>query len=106
MNTDVISPRSRLIGLSNSVKILVDSGQFDSINEALVAFYMNQDPCINCFKTFREWKNEGKFVRKGEKGFLVWGRKIKPKAKNDGQEEVSEYQFFPVSYIFADTQVN
>lgn len=111
METACITPRQKLIGLSASVKVLVESGQFDSVNDALIALYLSRHPEASFFRTFNEWKKEGKKVRKGEKGFLVWGRKLKRQLKDqegDGVESEGARlsKFFPLAYVFADTQVD
>ena len=61
------------------------------------------------FKSFFQWKLEGYSVKKGEKAFVLWGRKRKATAKqevdgkDDPQEE--EYKFYPLAYVFSDAQI-
>jgi len=73
-------------------------------NEALKAYYQSQNPAINQFLTFGEWKKQGYNVLKGSKGFIFWSSPIKgTKEKPDG--ETKETKFFKVCYLFANTQV-
>ena len=61
------------------------------------------------FKSFFQWKLEGYSVKKGERAFVLWGRKRKATAKqevegkDDPQEE--EYKFYPLAYVFSNYQV-
>lgn len=62
----------------------------------------------NEFKTFPEWKKEGKRVKKGAKGLPVWGRPVgDQKAEKTGETspETDDLKYFPLSYIFSDLQV-
>jgi hypothetical protein len=57
------------------------------------------------FNTFKGWLEVGKVVKKGEKGYVIWGRPIKGEQKNDEKEVEKIYKMFPISYIFRDDQV-
>jgi hypothetical protein len=57
------------------------------------------------FNTFKGWLEVGKVVKKGEKGYVIWGRPIKGEQKNEEQEVEKRYKMFPLSYIFRDDQV-
>lgn len=105
MKTSTQEKRDTLKTLSNVVKPLVKAGQFDTVNEAILqTIYTNQDHKI--FKTYDQWKAEGKTVKKGEKAFLVWG---KPKGKE--KEEKTEANtdengtFYPLCFLFSNAQV-
>jgi antirestriction protein ArdC len=71
-------------------------------------FYKDEENQI--FKTFKEWRKEGFQVRKGSKGFVVWGRKLKATdkktAKKTGNsDDEREFKFFPISHVFSNNQV-
>ncbi len=91
--------RIKLKHLSKTVKPLIESGEFDSVNEALIATYENE--FNNEFHTFHHWKKLGKKILKGSEAFLIWGspRKVVQ------QEEEDEYKYWPVCYLFSDAQV-
>ena len=62
------------------------------------------------FHTFYDWKKEGKKVKKGEKAFLIWGRKRKTEQEGPAQVEQGEdtknaFSFFPLAYLFSNKQV-
>lgn len=58
------------------------------------------------FKTFAQWKREEKKVKKGSKGFIIWGRPLgvqQEEKKEEADDESGTY--FPVSYLFSNLQV-
>jgi hypothetical protein len=58
------------------------------------------------FRTFNEWKREGYKVKKGSKGFVVWGRPLSEQKAEQGQEASDEEStFFPISHVFSNAQV-
>ena len=76
-----------------------------TVNEIIIEnFYKNKNNQI--FKTYRQWQEEGKQVKKGEKAFLVWGkpRNINPEDEQESEEDEKE-TFYPVSYLFSNNQV-
>jgi len=100
-----LQKRKALIELSNLVRPLVQEGEFDTVNEAIKEQYIEQNPEIEEFKTFNQWREEGATVRRGEKAFLVWGQPRKAEQVPEGSEEPEEFKFWPVCYLFANTQV-
>lgn len=101
--------RDQLKELSNSLKPLVDAGDFETLNAALVAYYKQQHPEIIEFHTFHDWKHQGATIRKGEKAFIIWGQPRKLSSDQEanqtpGQEELED-TFFPICCLFANTQV-
>ena len=100
-----IEKRKALIALSQVVRILVKEGACDSVNEGIKESYMEQNTDISEFKTFRQWKEEGATVRKGEKAYLVWGQPRKVEQVPEGSTEPEEFKYWPVCYLFADTQI-
>lgn len=98
--------RNRLIELSQNAKALVEAGEYDRINEAIVnGIYKEENPQIEEFKTFGQWKQEGKTIKKGSKAFLVWGHPRKTEQTPEGSEEPKEYKYWPVCYLFSNLQV-
>ena len=83
--------------------------QSRGINDILIeTFY--KTPEIKEFKTFNEWKREGKIIKKGEKSSLVWGmpRKATEKIKAiepNKEDKENPYKFWPICYLFSDKQV-
>lgn len=100
-----LKKRKELIELSKFVRMGVKSGAYDSVNEGLKEIYMETNPEIAEFKTFWQWKEEGATVRKGEKAFLIWGQPRKGSQVPEGTSEPEEYKYWPVCYLFANTQV-
>lgn len=58
------------------------------------------------FKTFEQWKREGKRVKKGEKAVLIWGQPVQGKAKKEKDNDPENmYEYWPICYLFSDQQV-
>ena len=94
--------RQQLSALSRSLKPLVEAGAYDSINEGLIATYSGDNELE--FNTFKQWRKQGFYVKKGSKSFLVWGKPRRvpvPDAENDDDE----FKFWPVCYLFSAEQV-
>lgn len=79
-------------------------------NECLIRYYTSLG--FSDFKTYRQWKAEGKQVKKGEKAFLLWARPVdrlkKEEAEAQGKPAPDENEgpdFFPLCYVFAASQV-
>lgn len=99
--------RKNLIDLSQAARELVTSGEFEKVNEALVeGIYKEQDPNIQELKTFNQWKDEGKIIKKGSKAFLVWGQPRKGEQVPEGSDEPEEYKYWPLCYLFSNLQVH
>ena len=97
--------RTALIQISTGLRQLVKSGAIDSVNEGLKEIYEKSDPNIEEFKTFWQWKDEGYTIKKGSKAFLIWGQPRKGSQVAEGSEEPEEYNYWPLCYLFANTQV-
>ncbi len=101
--------RSALVTLSNQLSVYVEAGMYDTINEAVIAFY--SDEVHTTFKKFREWKAEGKKIKKGSKSFPVWARPLAAlkaeanEGKPEPQEEEDNYRYFPICHLFSNAQV-
>lgn len=105
--------RELLKARSLEVRKLVEEGKFETINDALIETMYN-DETHHEFKSYRGWKKEGFQVRKGEKGFLLWGRptekkndKEKPSPDTTHKETKEEHDpFYPLAFAFSDAQVD
>lgn len=98
-----------LIALSKQAKEIQEmEDEPRNINSILIDdFYTNSDN--KEFFTFHEWIKKGHTVKKGEKAFLVWGRKRKsnqdqPTAEPKTEEE-KQFSFYPLCYLFSNAQV-
>ena len=100
--------RENLIALSTGARLLVKEGEADSVNEVLIDMYKQDNPEIKEFNTFHQWKKLGKTIKKGSKAFLVWAqpKDVKKQEPQPDTGETEEYQYWPICYLFADTQVN
>jgi hypothetical protein len=97
--------RNALIQISAGLKVLVKAGAIDSVNEGLKEIYEKSDPNIDEFRTFWQWKDEGYTINKGSKAFLIWGQPRKGSQVAEGSDEPEEYNYWPLCYLFANTQV-
>lgn len=97
----IAEKRAFLKNASKELKNLVAQGEYSSINEALTHLYYKDGH--RELKTVKQWNAKGKRVKKGEKALLLWG-KAKSIALQDGEEE-SNKQFYPVSFVFSENQV-
>ncbi|MGV0995505.1 ArdC-like ssDNA-binding domain-containing protein [Empedobacter falsenii] len=102
MKKQVNEKRQKLIHLSNLAKVYQEEYPEMKINEILVKF-MYRNSMHNEFLTFKGWKEKGFKVKKGEKAFLVWGKKRKKEVEEN--EEAKEFSFFPLAFIFSNAQV-
>ena len=77
--------RQALRDLSNELKSIAElNGQEANVNELLRDFYAGTGHTE--LKTFDQWKEDGYFIRKGEKALLLWG---KPKASKNAIQEAT-----------------
>ena len=106
--------RTLLQMLSNQVAKFVESGDFETTNNAIIAYYKSQNQEITEFKTFHDWIKQGFAVRKGEKAFLVWGKPLKKKETEKPQDvptdamtlnDLTDKKYFPICYLFSNLQV-
>jgi hypothetical protein len=105
--------RAALIALSKPLQAARKKGilpwaELPTINACLEVIYSSRTG-QNAWHTFMGWKEAGYSVKKGEKGFAIWGRPLdvkratEPTTVNPAGEE--EFSFFPVSYLFHAGQV-
>ncbi len=102
MQKQVNEKRQQLIHLSNLAKVYQEEYPEMMINEILVK-YMYRNTMHKEFNTFNQWKENGFKVKKGEKAFLVWGKKRKKEVEENA--ETKEFSFFPLAIIFSNAQV-
>ncbi|MDD5507039.1 MAG: hypothetical protein PHD25_01760 [Bacteroidales bacterium] len=96
--TAIASQRAALKVRTQSLKDQVASGQFQSVNAALLASYASKKHTT--FNTYEGWVKAGKVVKKNSRPFLVWGR---PVERTD--EYGKTYSYFPVRYLYSNAQV-
>ena len=113
--------RAELAALSRAIKVQMEMGQFPDcarVNEALIEVYSKKTGQSD-FRRFREWKEAGFSVRKGERAFRVWAKPRKIAAAkqannggeaaqssgNGGQDTKDEFDWFPICCLFHAGQV-
>lgn len=97
--------RKKLIARSQLIRVMVKEGAFDTVNEGLHELYSDENPEIEEFNTFNQWKEQGFTIKKGSKAFLFWGQPRKISQTPEGSDEPEEFKYWPICYLFADTQV-
>lgn len=102
--------RAALLANSNVARLLVDMGEADSINEALVEMYTTDEH--QEFNMFGQWLKLGYCVKKGERcRFPVWGQPVdknKPGAQAQADAAASEddtTKYWPMACLFSNAQV-
>ncbi len=97
-NSAIAAQIAAMKSLTQSLRPKVASGEFLSVNQALLASYQTKKHTT--FNTYEGWLKAGKVVKKNSKPFLVWGAPVeKPGA--DGEP----YTYFPVHYLYSNAQV-
>ena len=104
--------REVLKSISRKARILRENRpEFEgcTINEILMGVLYNRNGNLK-FKKFREWKQEGYTIKKGEKGYMLWAQPLSELKKQEGaapetETEDEENSFFPVCYLFSNEQV-
>jgi hypothetical protein len=77
-----------------------------TINSFIVEHYQEQFKTGE-FNTFLQWKEKGKTIKKGEKGFPIWGQPLGHRAEEkekNGEPDPNDYKYFPICYIFHESQ--
>lgn len=114
--------KKRLLILSKNAKNTTSYNTGNAtVNEIIISWYTesileeNKDLKASDieFKTFAGWKKEGKKVKKGEKGYIVWSKPRKYKKKVESEEtatgktktEEFDFEFFGTAYLFSNLQV-
>ena len=113
-----INPRKlELIELSKIAKELVNAGEYESVNEALIAMYEDElGKSELMWNTFGGWKKKGFKVNKDETGFPIWGKPRKLGVTKDGEfvdvdeakedPDVKKMKYWPMAYLFNVSQVS
>lgn len=105
--------RAELRALSAQVKPLVKAGVFGTVNEGLISLYTEQTGAAE-WHTFQDWRKAGRPVKKGERGYPIWGT---PRPRNGAKGEQPAAlevtaaaddhaeSWYPVAYLFHAGQV-
>lgn len=107
--------KERLINLSNLYRSSVskkteEESSCVNCNEFVLKAY-TKETNAQVWKTFKGWQQAGFKVKKGEKGFPIWSKPIKTKAKTENTQtdtqtdQKQEYSFFGIAYLFNNNQV-
>ena len=98
--------RHTLHEMSNEVKPLVKAGKYPTVNAAVIDIFYKKDG-HEVFKTFHQWKAEGKRVKKGETAFFVWAKPLTALKEEQGKttDEETGNDFFPLCFLFSNMQV-
>jgi hypothetical protein len=78
-------------------------GLFDSVNQGLDSIYAKEGHTE--LHSFRQWKQKGFQVMRGEKALLFWGQTLKGKEKLQPGTEEKDFEFWPLAYLFSQKQV-
>lgn len=107
--------RQGLKKLCKALKEMVAMGELQASEEqtmnGLLRNYYAQSGHTE-LKTFKEWKDDGYIVKKGEKAILLWARpkatkEAKEHAKEKGKDETeAKEDYFPLAYVFSQKQVH
>lgn len=97
--------RSFLHDLCTEIYTFQDKAEGITKNMRLIQYYESFG--FSDFRTYKQWKEAGKQVKKGEKAFLVWAKPLssqKPKEEATAEDQDGP-EFFPLCYLFAASQV-
>ena len=74
-----------------------------TLNSFIVEDYQRQQG-VGEFNTFHQWKEKNRTIKKGEKGWPIWGQPLNSN-KNEGEEQDDEdINFYPLCYLFHESQ--
>lgn len=107
MKPETLAKRKELSELSRAVAPLVEQGQFENINSAIIQTIYKKEGHEE-FKTFDQWKEQGFSVKKGEKAFYIWAKPLNAlKEEKEGAAPETEEgaKFFPLCFLFSNKQV-
>lgn len=100
--------REHLKKISETAKVLQKTKYPEySINEILLKFLYQPENKKEklIFDSFNGWRKKGMRVKKGEKAFLIWGRKKEATRQENEGDESDSFKFFPLAYVFSNKQV-
>lgn len=95
--------RQELKGLSAPIRLLVKEGRFETVNEGLKEIYAEEGHTI--LKSLRQWNDDGKRVKKGERALMLWGSPRKFEVVDEETAEVDEMDYYPICFVFSNLQV-
>jgi len=108
MKNEQLLQMAELVKRKYSALIQQGANENGLINKLIVAEYQEATGAQD-FKTFKDWKEEGLIVKKGEKGFPVFSKPIKgkkdEKQPQDQEKEKKGPVYFATAYLFNETQV-
>lgn len=92
-------PELERVQLANKVGIVtVDGRQLSPNNQCLLA---NQSPTVTVVGGFRQWLKQGRCVRKGEKGLMIWVPTSKRESNGEeAPKDASEETRFFIGTVF------
>lgn len=106
--TEHAEKKKALIALSKLAKTIQEmEGDERNVNAILIEDFYTKGEHQE-FKTFHDWKKNGMSVKKGEKAFLIWGRKRQSEKKETPEpqtNEDAEFSFYPICYLFSNAQI-
>ena len=99
--------REQLKTVSQIAKQLQESEYPElTINEILLdVIYQPEGGNRLTFETFNGWRKKGKRVKKGEKAYLIWGRKREAIRQEVEEGEKDSFNYFPLAFVFSNEQV-
>ncbi len=103
--------RENLKAISKVAQLAIKTGatQAQTVNEFVTDQYKSDNPGIEEFNTFNQWREKGFKIIKGSTAFVVWGSprkgKLEEPVKNADGKEDDEFEFFPLCYLFSNLQV-
>lgn len=107
MQKPINEKREQLKALSQQVAELVEAGEYLTINEAIMTEFYKKNGNTE-FNTYKQWKEKGFQVRKGEKAYTLWAKPLsaqKTKEEATPEEQESKSNYFPICHLFSNLQV-
>ena len=103
----LIEKRNRYWELNELSERLFLFDDVSSINRLLIDYYLEDLPMGTELRTFKTWKANGYRIKKGSKGYMIWG-----KARKRGDLSVlataempEREKYYPLIYLFSSLQV-
>jgi len=94
----------RAIKAGDNASALSAAGR--TLNSIIIEFFYKKNGHSE-FKTFNQWKETGANIRRGEKGFIIWGRPLGVIKAEEGEPATKEEaKYFPISHLFSNMQVD
>lgn len=58
------------------------------------------------FNTFHQWKEKNRTIKKGEKGWPIWGQPLghRPEEIEEQGEPDEDFKYYPLCYLFHESQ--